>query len=120
MNGPQAPDCTIFIDAEMGDHPLLSLITEVLFPPGSPPSPLEVVLIRNEDYDAKRRRLFPDGFVHFRYMLDLYLDESDIPRVARLLNALWDEGIPAVAACAFEDQLPERGGYRSRNIPWPV
>ncbi|MEU0872516.1 hypothetical protein [Nocardia brasiliensis] len=30
--------------------------------------------------------------------------------VSRILTALWDEGVPAVAACDFEDELPWRGG----------
>ena len=39
--------------------------------------------------------------------------------VERLLPLLWERGIPAVAACDYEDELPEKGGYKSRAVPWP-
>ncbi len=29
---------------------------------------------------------------------------------ARIITAMWGTGIPAVAACSFEDELPWRGG----------
>ena len=39
--------------------------------------------------------------------------------VARLLQLLWENGIPAVAAADYEDELPEGGGGKSRAVPWP-
>jgi hypothetical protein len=69
---------------------------------------------RNDDRDDERAREFPDGFLHFRYVIDVGPGEP----VARLLRLLWDNGIPAVAA-SDDDDLPEHGGYKSRAVPWP-
>lgn len=118
----EAPDCKIFIDADVSDAELVSLTAPLLFAPEDDVR-LEVEVLKNEDYDSNRRRQFPDGFVYFRYTLDLYMSEASLARqaaiVRRLITHLWDWGFPAVAACAFEDRLPQRGGYRSRAIPWP-
>jgi hypothetical protein len=80
-------------------------------------------VLRNEDYDSKRRLLFPEGFIYFRYVIDLYMpDESLKSRaelVTKLLEYLWNSGFAAVAACSFEALLPEHGGYKSSRVPWP-
>jgi hypothetical protein len=70
---------------------------------------------RNDEHDEARAREFPDGFLYFCYTIEA----GPQPLVARLLRLLWDAGIPAVAACDYEDELPEAGGYKSRGIPWP-
>ncbi len=118
----RAPDCKIFINAEVSDTELISLTAPALFDPQDDLS-LRVEVVKNEDYDSNRCRQFPDGFVYFRYLLDLYVSEAVVEQqaevVSRLITQLWDWGFPAVAACAFEDRLPERGGYKSRTIPWP-
>jgi hypothetical protein len=125
MSDLSAPDCKIFLDAEMSEREVISVVMQGLFPPGiSDSGRCEVEILKNEDYDSSRRRAFPDGFVYFRYYLDLYMaevaTEEKAALVTRLLAYLWDDwGVPAVAACAFEQLLPEHGGYRSPHIPWP-
>jgi len=118
----RAPDCKVFIDADMSDTELIGLTAPVLFVADDNVS-LEVEVLKNEDYDSNRRRQFPDGFIYFRYTLDLYMNAASVKQKAaittRLIERLWDWGYPAVAACAYEDRLPERGGYRSHAIPWP-
>lgn len=118
----RAPDCKVFVDAEVSDTELISLTAPALFAPDDGVS-LEVDVVKNEDYDSNRRRQFPDGFIYFHYTLDLYMSGAPLARqaaiVTRLLKRLWDWGVPAVAACAFEDRLPKRGGYKSRAVPWP-
>ena len=71
---------------------------------------------RNDDYEAARAREFPDGFLHFRFRIEV--DSRAVTE--RLLPLLWERGLPAVAACDYEDELPEKGGYKSRAIPWPA
>lgn len=121
MNDLRAPDCKVFVDAEVSDRELFSMIAQSMFIPDDP-TPLEVEVIKNEEYDSNRRRLFPDGFVHFRYILDVYMNraprDAKVAAVSRLLDFLWSWGYPAVAAAPFEDRLPERGGYKSRRVPW--
>ncbi len=122
MDDLRAPDCKVFVDADVSEGELVSLTAPLLFAPGDDIS-LQVELLKNEEYDSNRRRQFPEGFVYFRYTLDLYMNEAPITRkaaiVARLMKQFWSWGFPAVAACAFEDRLPQRGGYKSRAIPWP-
>ncbi len=121
----RAPDCKIFINAEVSQTELIGLTAPALFAPQDKLA-LQVEVVKNEDYDSNRCRQFPDGFVYFRYLLDIYIGDGDAVPVARkaavisrLITQLWDWGYPAVAACAYEDRLPERGGYKSRAIPWP-
>lgn len=116
----EAPDCKLFVDADMGAQELVALMTHVI---SEVPIRCELEIIQNEDYDSRRRSLFPDGFIYFRYLIDLYIPDEKVRRQAKLvtflLNYLWESGFPAVAACAFEAQLPEHGGYKSQRIPWP-
>jgi len=70
---------------------------------------------RNDDYDEAAAREFPSGFLRFRYRIEI--DSRDV--VERLLPLLWERGVPAVAACDYEDELPEKGGFKSRAVPWP-
>lgn len=119
----RAPDCKVFVNAEVSEAELFGLIAPMLFAPEDEML-LQVEVVANEDYDTRRARQFPDGFIYFRYMLDLYMNAAPVTRKAaittRLLTHLWEWGYPAVAACAYEDRLPERGGYKSRAIPWAV
>jgi hypothetical protein len=118
----RSPDCKVFVDADVSSTELIGMTAPLLFAPNDEIA-LEVEVLNNEDYDSNRRRQFPDGFIYFRYTLDLYMSEATVKRqaavVRRLMESLWDSGYPAVAACAFEDRLPERGGYKSRRVPWP-
>jgi hypothetical protein len=73
-------------------------------------------LYHSHDRDPIAAREFPSGFLRFRYQIEV-ADGRDV--APRLLRCLWDNGIPAVASCDFEDEMPENGGYKSRNVPWP-
>jgi hypothetical protein len=118
----RAPDCKVFVDADISENELISLTAPILFVAEDEVT-LNVDVLKNEDYDSNRRRQFPDGFIYFRYTLDLYMNDAPVTTkakiVTRLIKYLWDDGIPAVAASAFEDRLPKRGGYKSRAVPWP-
>ena len=70
---------------------------------------------RADEHDPVRAREWPGGFLYFPYRVEAGPKRA----VERLLPLLWDRGIPAVAACDYEDELPEKGGYKSRAIPWP-
>ena len=122
MDDLRAPDCKVYVDADLSDRELIGLTAPLLFAPDDEVT-LEVEVLKNEEYDSNRRRQFPDGFVYFRYTLDLYMSGATTTRkaaiVARLIRRLWEWGYPAVAACAYEDRLPQRGGYRSHAVPWP-
>jgi hypothetical protein len=73
------------------------------------------VVERADERDPVRAREWPDGFLYFPH----HVEAGPKRAVERLLPLLWDRGIPAVAACDYEHELPENGGYKSRSIPWP-
>lgn len=56
-----------------------------------------------------------DLFLYYRYKLEIEpaagAPESDyVAGIGQLLTGLWQQNIPAVAACSFEDDLPQGGG----------
>ncbi len=84
---------------------------------------IEVDIRKNKDFDEALRKEFPDGFLYFRYSLDIDASpgqtlENQIKMVADILEHLWSRGYPAVAACDYEDELPHKGGYKSHDVPW--
>ena len=77
-------------------------------------------VVRNSDYDSSRISEWPDGFLFFAYLVEIHIEpRADVGtyrrNVGTLLDALWDRGLRAVAACDFEEQLPMQGGYRTRR-----
>jgi len=61
-----------------------------------------------------------DDFVVWPTMIELGMDEPvDAARMvattSRVLVAFWDAGLPAVAACDYEDELPWAGGIQRVN-----
>jgi hypothetical protein len=62
--------------------------------------------------------------VFFRYRVEFCVGakaarEEQINAISVMLTALWLQGIAAIAACDYEDELPLKGGYKDRYIPWP-
>lgn len=79
----------------------------------------------NDEYDKEKEKEFPDGFLYFPFSIEIDIQndiriEDAAREVSCLLKYLWENNYAAVAACDFEDQLPEKGGYKSKNIPWPA
>ncbi|NDJ60437.1 MAG: hypothetical protein GYB67_04885 [Chloroflexi bacterium] len=123
MTAFDPPDCQIYADADIAEQEVFGLLAETLFSAAAVDAPGEAALADNPDYDSNRRKRFPDGFIYFRYRIDIYSDDQPVAvkagYVGRLLESFWEQGFPAVAVCAYEDRLPERGGYQSQTIPWP-
>jgi hypothetical protein len=119
--------CKLYVDTELDRHALTALLAGVMA--GEIEdftivcSSAEIDVRINPNYDAHRRSKFPDGFLAFLYYLDITTAcqtyEQFIDLVSRLLESLWACAIPTVAACDFESELPNQGGYRSRDVPWP-
>lgn len=120
-------DCTIYVDGENSRERLVALVQECLDGTSQGTTvtagQVEVDVRRNDDFDPDARLAFPDGFLHFPYRLEVYVNETGSHEVrngvASLLQRLWAEALPAVAACDYETTLPEGGGYGSRALPWP-
>lgn len=107
--------CKVFVDADESPGAVQGILGTIA---SASRSAMSIDVRRNDDFD-RDRRLTNDGFLFFRYYLDVD-PASGVPRtsyivaVAELLEALWRNGCRAVAACDFEDELPRRGGYNPR------
>lgn len=80
--------------------------------------PYEIEILRNLDFDRVRRYQYPDGFLYFQYRIDVFLVEGrsvslneQTALVTYILQYLWLHHVPAVAACDFENQLPNSSCY---------
>lgn len=77
----------------------------------------------NDEFDEIKQKEYPDGFLYFPYSAELDFQDN-IPisyaseEVGIILQYLWENGYTAIASCEFEDQLPEKGGYNSKTLPW--
>ncbi|ADU75661.1 hypothetical protein M972_112761 [Acetivibrio thermocellus AD2] len=76
----------------------------------------EIDINKNEDFDDEKRKLEVDGFIYSRYYLDIEPKEDIgqqeyISHIGNLLRSLWSSGLKSVAACDFEEELPQKGGY---------
>lgn len=127
-------DCKIFVEATQSPDELVALVlpawstrdiskgrgaTRLL---RSEQGDLEIR--KNPEGDPSRASEFPDGFLHFRYALELYLrsttsHDQRVLMAKALLNLLWSAGLPAVASCDYENELPHGGGFKDPSIPWP-
>jgi len=79
----------------------------------------EITINKNEDFDISKRQEWPDGFLYYRYYMDIDPNKSCkqadyINNISMLLTSIWKNGFKAVAACDFEDELPRKGGYKYR------
>lgn len=84
----------------------------------------EVGILKNKDYDAELRKDETDGFLHYRYLLEVEPkddlgEENAVNLVGKILEYLWLQNFPAVASCDYEEKLPNNGGYKNPNVPKP-
>jgi hypothetical protein len=124
--------CKIFVAADSAQRELAEFLAEGSTNESSsgPASSViksalgELELRRNLERDEVSARVFPDGFLHFQYVLEFYRHpelkhEEEVEYVARLLDRLWSHMLPAVASCDYENELPFQGGYKESSLPWP-
>jgi hypothetical protein len=77
----------------------------------------EIDVNKNEDFDRKKV-LESDGFIYSKYYLDIepkgnIEQQNYIQGISDLLQNLWNSGFKSVAACDFEEELPQKGGYNT-------
>ncbi|MFF7183371.1 hypothetical protein [Streptomyces sp. NPDC008121] len=74
------------------------------------------------DY-ATGRRAHPYDFLEWPTVLECEAPSGApadvVEAVAAVLESLWSLGVKAVAACDFEDELPECGGREKYPVPAP-
>lgn len=83
-----------------------------------------VCVDKNDEFNLELRMDEDDGFLYYHYLLEVEpspkVDEQrQIGFVSKILEYCWSNGYPAVASCDYEDKLPNKGGYKSLNIPQP-
>ncbi|GAB3754830.1 hypothetical protein [Microlunatus parietis] len=69
----------------------------------------ELDVLRNPDTDAGY------SFLGWPILIEIAAEndadnESIVGTTSSILKTMWDAGIPTVAACDYEDELPWRGG----------
>jgi len=111
----------IFVDHHSRNE-LKSLIDEMNF---ENKTSFAIDIVKNNDFDKSKRKEFPDGFLYFPFLVEYYSSDSivkasDIHNTGIILTELWKNNVPAVASCDYENILPEKGGYKSKNIPWVI
>jgi hypothetical protein len=125
--------CKIFVDTEQTAEELAALLLPVLsgqeVTEGAGVRTIvapqaEVEIRKNKDFNKERGRVFPDGFLYFAYALEVYpsvgTSRAELVRLTTsILNRLWSQGVPAIAACDYESELPYGGGNDNRSVPWP-
>lgn len=72
---------------------------------------------KNEDFD-QQQTAGVDGFLYFPYKISIECHcgsarEAYIAWIGNILKSFWNQGMFAVAACDFEDDLPMKGGYKT-------
>ena len=85
----------------------------------------EIASSQNDEYDPTAQIAFPDGFLHFKFIVDVAFRDSCsltfcVQEIGKILLGLWSKNIAAIASYDFEHLLPEKGGYKSKNVPWPT
>ncbi|AFZ11620.1 hypothetical protein Cri9333_0687 [Crinalium epipsammum PCC 9333] len=120
MNDYDSLYCKLYVDCDVNRNELVGLIaksTSGKIERGSVSTPKgEIDVINNDDFDNNKRSKLPDGFLYYRFYLDIERTEGTerglyIESISRLLEDFWLLSYKAVAACDFEEELPRKGGY---------
>jgi hypothetical protein len=113
--------CTIFVDSALPRGELLALVAQAVsggLDGNVVVSPTVEIAIKGNGYVDSPAPAPGSEFLAYRYYAEVEpaqraSREAYVASIGRLLERLWDRGIPAVAACDFEDELPAYPG-RSR------
>ncbi len=121
VSNKESTYCQIYVDTNLEHDALLTVIQTAIggeLERNTISTPeIDVYIDRNDSFDEVRRKEFPDGFLYFRYVLDMdtqgkELWDSYISFITKVLETCWSSGFKAVAACDFESRLPHDGGYK--------
>ena len=120
-------ECFIYVDSALGAAELAQSLTDAAHH-GAIGTTIDAPFAKirvtdNEDFHITDRAKYPDGFLHFARVIEVYPHDDGLDRckhfVAETLRLLWAAGTPAVAACDYELDLPAGGGYGADGLPWP-
>lgn len=112
--------CKIFIDTDVSDEVVAKKVCSITSGEIDQWTVItdwsEIDIVENDDFDEMKRKEEPDGFLFYRYYIEMEpgantLRQDYVMNISRLIESLWQEGWKIVAASDFEDELPMKGGY---------
>ena len=65
----------------------------------------DIVFDMNDEADCNKMRTYPDGFLYYELTAELEIYDDHIRITDRILKLLWDDQLPAVASCDYEEEL---------------
>ncbi|NUU59595.1 1,4-dihydroxy-6-naphthoate synthase [Paenibacillus agri] len=110
----------IFVDSDVDKGMLLDTVSNIVIGTISGSSILtkqaEIFIFNNGDFDEDKRNQGDDGFLYYKYYLEIEPtedadDRNYVLEISILLTKLWNAEFKAIASCDFEDLLPRKGGY---------
>lgn len=110
----------IFVDGDVDKEMLLNTVSNIVMGTISGSSistkQAEIFIFNNGDFDEDKRNQGNDGFLYYKYYLEIEPtedvgDRNYVLEISNLLTKLWDADFKAIASCDFEDLLPRKGGY---------
>lgn len=129
--------CKIYTQSLMNKEAFTGLICELMqgqktslgYDLVFPSNAIEVNVTTNDEYNLIEAKNYPDGFLYFRFFIDVYIEKESISNTdkvdfiafcSKLLTSCWDQGMPAIASSDFETQFPYSGGYKIGKdiLPW--
>lgn len=115
MNGNEDLYCHLYVDADLEESELANKIAEVLQTKADglfvDSANGDLAVRANQEFDENARQNQADGFLFYRYHIDVEPNSSlgeknAVELVSRLLENFWANGYLATAACGYEDKLP--------------
>jgi hypothetical protein len=110
----------IFVDSDIEKEMLLNTVSNIVNGTIRGSSILtkqaEIFIFNNGDFDEDKRNEGTDGFLYYKYYLEIKPTEDTDDRnyvleISNLLTNMWNTDFKAIASCDFEDLLPRKGGY---------
>jgi hypothetical protein len=86
---------------------------------------INIQVMTNDEFDLSKVDDLKEGFLSYRYTFEIWQSGNESSRIkfsailSKLLIDLWAHNVPAIACYEFEEDLPEKGGYLSSNVPRP-
>lgn len=80
----------------------------------------EIMLKRNEEADSKKMSLPSEGFLYYEIIAEAEFYREHIKLTDSILRVLGENGMPATAACDYEQELEEQNITSVRRSVWNI
>ena len=65
----------------------------------------DVIFDKNSETNYNKMRTYPDGFLYYEIIAECEIYNDHIQITDQILKMLWDNQIPAVVSCDYEEEL---------------